>query len=408
MNKSGSAPILPSFFLLVLLVLLITPAALAQEDDSADQPQSWQEKWTSTDFIQQQFQANPFLFFLAIFALGVAVSFTPCVLPMIPITVSIISGTKQKVPGRTFSRSALTGLLNSLVYVLGLSTTYALLGLAAASLGVVVRVILQGCAVLAVIGVIYIVLGLSMVGLFNLPLPGWGKGSLDSVVQKHKARSSLFTAFLFGLISGVIASPCVAPVIGALLIWISTGGPLLGFSVLFIFGWGMGLLLVVMGMTGWIISSGKWMLVVKAALGVLLALFGAYSLVQGFRCKPLTPGPAEKPSVIVWLDSEPGGLALAEKANKPVLIDFYADWCTYCHLMDNTTFQDAEVLNELSRFVCVKVDLTTTTEEGLAAARKYQVLDLPTFVFIDTKGRRGLIPGYIPPDRFLRILKIID
>ena len=208
---------------------------------------------------------------------------------MIPITVSIISGSKEAAPGRSAARTVLAGLTTSLIYVLGISLTYALLGILAALLGVIVRTKLQAWFVQAVIGGLFVVLGLSMVGLFSLPIPGWGRGTLDTVVQRHKAKKSLLTVFVLGLVSGIIASPCVAPVIGAMLLWISTAGIWLGWWVLFVFGWGMGLLLIVLGVSGWVISSGKWMLTVKTILGLVLVLSGAWIIIQGIRAQPLIP-----------------------------------------------------------------------------------------------------------------------
>ena len=274
--------------ILGLFVLLSAPA-LAQDSHQDEESLSWYQKLTRPEGLQEQFDSNPILFFAAVFALGVAVSFTPCVLPMIPITVSIISGSKQAIPGRSAARSAAAGLANSLVYVLGISLTYAFLGILAVLFGFIVRSTLQSWIVQAVIGSLFIVLGLSMTGLFSLPIPGWGRSTLDTVIHYQKARKSLITVFVLGLISGIIASPCVAPVIGALLLWVSTAGLWFGFWVLFVFGWGMGLLLIVLGVTGWIISSGKWMLTVKAVLGVLLTLMGVWIIIQGIRGQALVP-----------------------------------------------------------------------------------------------------------------------
>ena len=274
--------------LAVALVGLLSLPAQAQDTQGQGEELSWYEKLYTAEGLQEQFQSNPILFFAAIFALGVVASLTPCVLPMVPITVSIISGSKQ-ASGQSAARSALTGLLNSLLYVLGMSLTYALLGILAALVGFKIRSILQGWTVQAVIGGLFVVLGLSMVGLFSLPIPGWGRGTLDTVAQRHKAKRSLLTIFVLGLVSGVIASPCVAPVIGALLLWVSTAGLWLGWWVLFVFGWGMGLLLIVLGVSGWVISSGKWMLTVKTILGLVLVLSGAWIIIQGIRAQPLIP-----------------------------------------------------------------------------------------------------------------------
>ncbi|NIA07408.1 MAG: hypothetical protein GWP14_07215 [Actinobacteria bacterium] len=271
-----------------LAVLLSVPAQ-AQDTQQNEETLSWYQKLTSSEGLQEQFQSNPILFFTAVFALGIGTSLTPCVLPMIPITVSIISGSKQETSGHSTARNILTGLTSSLLYVLGMSLTYALLGILAALVGFRLRSLLQGWAVQAAIGGLFVVLGLSMVGLFSLPIPGWGRGTLDTVAQRHKAKRSLLTVFVLGLVSGIIASPCVAPVIGALLLWVSTAGLWLGWWVLFVFGWGMGLLLIVLGVSGWVISSGKWMLTVKTVLGLVLVLSGAWIIIQGIRAQPLIP-----------------------------------------------------------------------------------------------------------------------
>ncbi len=282
-------PILGGAFLALGLLVLLSAPVLAQDSQQDEESLSWYQKLTRPEGLQEQFDSNRILFFAAVFTLGVAVSFTPCVLPMIPITVSIISGSKQAIPGRSAARNAAAGLAKSLVYVLGISLTYAFLGILAVLFGFVVRVTLQSWIVQAVIGSFFIVLGLSMTGLFLLPIPGWGRSGVDAAAQRQKSKKSLLTVFVLGLISGIIASPCVAPVIGALLLWVSTAGLWLGWWVLFVFGWGMGLLLVVLGVTGWIISSGKWMLTVKAVLGALLTLMGVWIIIQGIRVQPLIP-----------------------------------------------------------------------------------------------------------------------
>ena len=277
--------------LAVGLAVLLSVPAQAQEGDESGEGLSWRQNFTTSEGIQQQFESNPVLFFAAIFAMGVATSLTPCVLPMIPITISIITGSKQEVAGRTALRNALSGLASSVVYVLGVSLTYALLGILAVVLkSVLLRVTLQSWWVQSIIGGIFVILGLSMLGVFSLPIPGWGRAQFDALAQRQKAKKSLITILVLGIISGLIASPCVAPVIGALLVWISqTARIWLGFWTLFIFGWGMGLLLIVLGVTGWTLSSGKWMVTVKIILGLVLMITGAWIIIQGIRAQPLIP-----------------------------------------------------------------------------------------------------------------------
>ena len=172
-----------------LTALLFTPIQAQGAHDHKD-PASWYQKLSTPESLQAQFDSNPVLFFLAVFVLGIGVSLTPCVLPMIPITVSIISGSKQAVSGRSGARSAMAGLVSSLVYVLGVSITYAFLGVLAATLGVTVRGILQSWEVQAIIGAFLAVLGLSMIGLFSLPIVGkidlWRKNEGSERILKNE------------------------------------------------------------------------------------------------------------------------------------------------------------------------------------------------------------------------------
>ena len=274
-------------FALALAVLFSAPAQ-AQNTD----PQASEEAWYRTaEGVQEKLQTNSLLFFVFIFSLGVVTSLTPCVLPMIPITMSIVSGSKQHLAGQSATRTALAGLLSSAVYVLGVSITYALLGVLAVMLGSIsIRVTLQSWWVQSIIGGLFVVLGLSMLGVFSLPIPGWGRTKFDALAQRQKAKKSLITVFVLGLISGLIASPCVAPVVGGVLAWISqTKRIWLGFWTLFVFAWGMGLLLIVLAVTGWTLSSGKWMVTVKIILGLVLMLAGAWIIIQGIRAQPLLP-----------------------------------------------------------------------------------------------------------------------
>jgi len=273
------------------VVLLVSMPALAQDDgQTQEESTGLREKLDTSEELQQFFDSSPVLFFATIFAVGVITSLTPCVLPMVPITVSIVTGSKQAVAGQSKFRSTLSGLTSSMIYVLGISLTYALLGILVARIGFEVRSILQSWAVQAGLGALFVVLGLSMTGIFSLPIPGWGRATSDAIVHRHQAKRSLLTIFALGLISGVMASPCVTPVIGALLLWVANSGIWwLGFWALFAFGWGMGLLLIVLGVTGWVISSGKWMLTVKTILGLLLVLMGLWVVIQGVSGQPLFP-----------------------------------------------------------------------------------------------------------------------
>ena len=123
--------------------------------------------------------------------------------------------------------------------------------------------------------------------------------------------------------------------------------------------------------------------------------------------EPEPPDGRAKPTAIEWVHSESEGLALAKKTGKPSIIDFYADWCPPCQQMDKYTFPDQRVIEELSRFVAIKVDLTRPTAEDEALAGKYNVKFIPTYVLTDTQGRQSIVSGYHRPDEFLKLLKDI-
>ena len=121
--------------------------------------------------------------------------------------------------------------------------------------------------------------------------------------------------------------------------------------------------------------------------------------------KPVKVEP--KPTRIEWVRSVSEGLALAKEKGKPAFIDFYADWCPPCQQMDKVTFRDKQVIEELARFITIKADLTNSNSKGQSAAEEYGVQAIPTYVFIDTQGKKTIQVGYRPPDRFLRILQNI-
>ncbi len=145
---------------------------------------------------------------------------------------------------------------------------------------------------------------------------------------------------------------------------------------------------------------------------IAVGFIGVYLCANGCDdrkdAEPKTQIEQGKLSKIEWVHSVPEGLALAKKTGKPALIDFYADWCPPCKEMDKTTFPDARVIAELARFVTIKADLTRSSSQGQPAAKEYNVQAIPTYVFIDTNGKKTIEMGYRPPDEFLRILKGIE
>jgi len=212
---------------------------------------------------------NPFEFILA-FGAGVLVSFSPCVYPLLPITIGYIGASSQK--------DKLHSFILSLIYVLGISITYCALGVFASVTGKIFGQISSSPVSFFIIGNICIIFGLSMLGIFEMHLPNF-------FLNKFKKPKSKFSVFLLGLISGLIIGPCTAPVLGAILVYVATKHNLLyGVFLLFSFAYGMGALLIVAGtFSGFLLSlpkSGKWMYTIERLGGVLLILVGEYFLIN--------------------------------------------------------------------------------------------------------------------------------
>lgn len=213
--------------------------------------------------------SNPFEFILA-FGAGVLVSFSPCVYPLLPITIGYIGSSGQKDKFHAF--------LLSLIYVLGMSITYCILGVFASLTGKMFGQISSHPASFFIIGNICIIFGLSMLGVFEMHLPNF-------FLSKMKGKKSKFSVFLLGLTSGLIVGPCTVPVLGAILVFVATKQNLFyGIFLLFSFAYGMGALLILAGTFSGVLvnmpKSGKWMYTIEKLGGILLILAGEYFLIN--------------------------------------------------------------------------------------------------------------------------------
>ncbi|MGE8435706.1 MAG: protein-disulfide reductase DsbD [Pseudomonas palmensis] len=383
------------------------------------------------------------LFFLA----GVGLTFTPCVLPMLPILSGVVL--RGQVGGGR-------GLALSLAYVLPMAACFALLGalmgLFGAQLNLQAR--LQSAWVLVPFAAFFVVFALAMFGLFELKLPQFISSRLDRVAGQTKGGSLLGAAVL-GVVSSLLVSPCVsAPLAGALL-YISASGDAIGGALkLFALGLGMGapLLLVATGGAAWLPKSGPWLVTVKNAIGVLLlglaigllsrvlpgpltllligllaagvALFlgalefgvkttgqrlaqllGLLLLAYALACwygafsgqadplRPL-PAPASTPPaapVSAWqtvntpaaLD---GLLAEARAAGQPLLLDWYADWCISCKVIEHDVLGDPAVQAQLQGYRLVRFDITESNAEQRALLDRYQLFGPPGFLVFAANG----------------------
>jgi len=420
--------------------------------------------------IQRLFEGNFALVLGGFFLFGLLLAFTPCVLPMIPILSGIIAG-----EGRDIDK--LRALSLSVSYVLGMALAYAVAGVAAAFSGVLLAAALQNVWVLGAFALIFVLLALSMFGFYELQLPGFLHQRLHSAHGRLRGGQIVSVAAM-GLLSAVIVSPCVAaPLAGALLYISQTRDVLLGGAALFSMALGMGVPLIVVGVSEGALlpRAGAWMTGVRRFFGVLLlavavwvispvlpaaavmlawaALFigsamflraidplpvsatgwwrlwkalGIAALVIGIALlvgalsgsrDPLRPLAALTQSSesartpLSWQRVATLG-ELTEKlktAGKPVMLDFYADWCVSCKEMESFTFSDAKVRAQLDGMLLLQADVTANNEADRALLKRFFLFGPPGIVFFDAQGReiRGLrVIGYQNPERFLKTLAL--
>lgn len=367
---------------------------------------------------------NILLAILVAFFFGFLSSLTPCVYPIIPITIAYI-GSKSQGKGK------LSGFLLSLFFVLGLAIVYSSFGVASSFLGVSFGSLTQKPVVGISVAIIFAILGLSMLGLFEIAMPSKFASKIEE--GKKKGRGYL-GAFLIGALSGLVASPCIGPLLLAILVIVaSLGSMVLGFVYLFSFALGMGVLFIVIGTFSGILSSlpksGSWMDFVKVIFGCLIfggsfyfaatyiqkeyfflfsgfligltiafLFFGAnrHFLSVPFRIVgslltvalflfvilivPLKEETVAKESIF-----EKDLVSAAEKAfkeNKPLLIDFRADWCVACVELEKKTWPSQEASNIFSRIILAKADFTLESDETKELTKLFKIGGLPTVILL--------------------------
>ena len=405
--------------------------------------------------IAQLFQGNAALVLAGFFGFGLLLAFTPCVLPMIPILGGIIAGEGPRIDkSRAFVLSG--------TYVLAMAVTYAIAGIAAAYVGSLLAAYLQNVWVLGAFAAIFVVLALSMFGLYDLRLP-------DRLQQRlHAAHGSLKGGRLasvaaMGVLSAVIVSPCVsAPLAGALLEISRSGDMLLGGSALFAMALGMGVPLMVVGVSEGALlpRAGAWLVSVKKFFGLMLLAvavwivspvlppfatmlawsalaFGLAALVRrswvaaafpmvvgaailvgalaGSRdpLRPLAVFTAGTPhsTPVAWTRvASLSDLQTQLKApGKLVMLDFYADWCVSCKEMESFTFSDPRVRAQLDQMLLLQADVTANNEADKALLKRFSLFGPPGIIFFDAQGQeiKGLrVIGYQNAERFLKTLNL--
>ncbi|MFO8008243.1 MAG: cytochrome c biogenesis protein CcdA [Candidatus Brocadiia bacterium] len=393
---------------------------------------------------------------------GLGLTLTPCIYPLIPVTISLV--------GATSGRGRLDGLVRSAAYVLGISMTYGVLGGLAAATGGIFGAALHHPAVYLVLAAVFALLAGAMFDWYSFDM---ASPRLQRLQAGLRGKGGLVGIWAIGLLSGGAASACSAPIIAAALVYVGQrGSVLLGFGTFLALGFGVGTPLIVLGtFTGLLEtlpSSGEWMVTVKRVFGLALLgvalyflgrskvmplvwyraflgafLIGASAFVGAFDA--VAPGagwwlrlrkgagiiclltgavlvvtgiwqafgpqagvpPPEGPAV-EWRMSEPEAIAEAERTGSPVLLDFYTDHCPNCARMLRTTFRDPRVVAESRRFVCARLDLSDTGDpEVERLVDKYDIRGVPTIILRGTAGEQAAYAEYIPPERMLRLMRAV-
>ncbi|HEX2121449.1 MAG TPA: cytochrome c biogenesis protein CcdA [Thermoanaerobaculia bacterium] len=355
---------------------------------------------------------------LAIFVLGLALNLTPCVYPLIPITIGYFGSQSGTNRGRR--------VVLSLLYVVGIAITYSVLGVFSALSGKLFGAWLQHPGVLFFFAGLMLVMASSMFGLFEIRVPQF-------IANRSGGQSGTMGALTMGLLIGIVAAPCVGPFVISLIALVSSlQSPFLGFLMFFVLALGLGVPYLLLGIFAsgatTLPRSGEWMLQVKKAMGFILIAMAFYFLRPvigdltfqygvaaslligaGFLFFARSPGarvwriaisilllvsgvafalPKKHAAEVRWDKYDTRAFAAARAANKPVVIDFYADWCLPCKELDEKTFTDPAVAAELNRFVRVKADLTAPDDETTKRLTKeYAILGVPTLVFLDANGQ---------------------
>ncbi|WP_323954838.1 protein-disulfide reductase DsbD [Aeromonas hydrophila] len=392
----------------------------------------------------------------AFFALGLGLAFTPCVFPMYPILTGIIAGAGHHLSTRR-------AFLLSFVYVQGMAVTYTLLGLVVASAGLKFQAALQHPYVLIGLSVMFVLLALSMFGLYTLQLPSSLQTRLSGLSNRQQGGSVLGVGIM-GMISGLVCSPCTtAPLSGALIYVAQSGDLWLGGAALYALSLGMGLPLLLLGTSGGKLlpKAGAWMDVIKQLFGfallavpilllsrlwsdqvttlawlgwglllcgylyhhnqhqghsvgrslrgfvLLLAMISAVVVGKDLLLPPQgasAAAQAEAPAFIRIKTLDDLKTQLAAARGKPVLLDLYADWCVACKEFEHKTFSDPAVRERFGQMVLLQADVTANDDADVELLNGLNVLGLPTLIFFDRAGNEvsgQRVTGFMGPAEFL-------
>ena len=385
------------------------------------------------------------LTFFAIFLIGLALNLTPCVYPMLSVTVSLFGSQSETKFLRVFFKAIL--------YVLGIATMYSVLGVIAALGGGLFGSWLQSPWVLGSIAALLFALALSSFGLYQIQMPFWLTSKLGGTTG-----SGFIAIYLSGLVVGVFAAPCVGPPVIALLAFVAAkGSASFGFWVFFTLAFGLGFPYLILGTFSGLLKkiprSGSWLVWVEHIFGVVLTgaalfyfslavvpklaiyiipitlaaggiylgfidrfgkdklllkriqwIFGIIAIAAGLIFTNNLQNKGMK-----WETYSDANLLKAKESKVPVIIDFYADWCIPCLELDHKTWTDEEVIDAAKDIKRLKVDLTHfDSPEAEILRKKFNISGVPTVIFIKADGTEAVearIVGFIAPKEFMSKLK---
>ncbi len=416
------------------------------EDNNKQNLKSFENENTSTDDNNEFGDKGFLLILIIVFFGGLALNLTPCVYPLIPITIGYFANQSGKG----------SSVLKASMYVLGIAITYSILGTMAALSGNMMGSLLTNPIVLIAISIVMILLSLSMFGVYEFRLPS-GLMNIGSGSQAGAIGS-----LIMGLTMGIVAAPCVGPFVIGLLTYVAkSGNPLIGFIMFFVLSLGLGLPYLFLGIfsdkIGKLPKSGEWLNGVRIFFGLVLIgmaiyfinpLLGenirklvlpAYMIFAGFYYAVIDNSGKQSQwflkgkialSIIIivlgvwlikpasenvqklnWKKYSIENIQKADEEDKYVMIDFFADWCIPCKELDELTFSDPKVQKMLSNIVVVKADLTKSSDEVNQLRKMYNVVGVPTIVFLDKDGNRiedMRFSGFMNAKNFIEHLKVIN
>jgi len=394
----------------------------------------------TSDPISDALESNGLIIgLLFVFVGGLALNLTPCVYPLIPITIGYFGGQSEGSTGRL----AIIGLL----FMLGLAVTYSIIGVVTSLSGAIFGAVLQNPIVILIVVAILLGLSLSMFGVYEFKLP-------DSMVAKAGgAKTGMFGAFFMGLTMGIVAAPCIGPFILGLVTYVATKqDPYFGFLMFFVLALGLGFpylfLAIFSGKIKTLPRAGEWMESVKHIFGIILVGMALYFLlpllpkeisgyvlpifmigaglfllffeksankILGFRIfKTLFSILIIAAAVYSLIPSDTKSVewqeyseqAVSNITGRGVIIDFYADWCIPCKELDALTFTDPKVIELSKDFETYKADLTKSLSAEVEALReKYKIVGVPTVLILNSSGEEmSRITGFVDAEEFYKIL----